>query len=60
MSIPVQFLALKKNMLKVFRNSNIWPVKSVKTVISQILSDFSENLYTCSVFDPEQEYVKSF
>ena len=31
-----------------------------KTFISQKLSDFDENLYTYSVFDPEQEYVKSF
>ena len=30
----------------------------LKAVISQTLSDFNENQYTCSVFSPEQEYVK--
>ena len=33
---------------------------NLKTISSQKLSDFDENEYTYSVFDLEQEYVKSF
>ena len=44
----------------VFENFNIWPVKSVKTVIFLMLSNPNEIHFSCSVFNPEQEYIKSF
>ena len=44
----------------VFENFNIWPVKSVKTVIFLILSNPNEIYISGSVFNPEQEYIKKF
>ena len=54
-----------KNVLKLFEKNQIAVamVKKnfpLKIVIFQILSNFSEIWYFDSVFDPEEEYVKSF